>query len=67
MEVLGHEWRAFGAPKPIRPFGSVILDGTLSSTIRDDVRDFLSSKNWSGRCREKRLVTEPLSRCCKGA
>jgi len=43
---MGHEWRPFGNPKQIRPFTSVILDGTTGEEIAADVRDFLQSQNW---------------------
>lgn len=45
-KVMGHEWVPFGTPKEIRPFESVVLDGTLSQKIASDVREFLGSKDW---------------------
>lgn len=42
----GHEWRSFGDPKQIRPFGSVILHESTSEKILVDVQDFLMSQSW---------------------
>jgi len=45
-QSYGHEWRPFGSPKRIRPFDSVILDGSASEEILKDVAEFLSSHKW---------------------
>lgn len=45
-QSYGHEWRPFGSPKRIRPFDSVVLDGSASEEIFGDVCDFLSSHSW---------------------
>ncbi|KAF4753427.1 mitochondrial chaperone, partial [Perkinsus olseni] len=44
--AAGHEWRPFGNPKTVRPFDSVILDGTAAETIASDVKEFLSTGSW---------------------
>jgi len=46
FQSYGHEWRPFGTPKTIRPFGSVILDGNASEEIFQDVSEFLKSHDW---------------------
>lgn len=45
-QSYGPEWRPFGPPKRIRPFDSVVLDGTASEQILQDVQEFLSSHSW---------------------
>lgn len=45
-QQYGHEWRPFGSPKRIRPYDSVILDGSASDEILRDVEEFLNSQKW---------------------
>jgi len=42
----GHEWRPFGQPRRVRPFTSVLLDGTVGDEILADVNDFLGNHAW---------------------
>ena len=43
---IGHDWRAFGDPKSVRVFDSVILDNGVAETIANDVSEFLKTKQW---------------------
>ena len=43
---IGHDWRAFGDPKSVRVFDSVILDKGVAEIIANDVKEFLHSKAW---------------------
>lgn len=45
-QSAGAEWRPFGSPKRIRPFTSVILDGSVAEEVLNDVHDFLGSHAW---------------------
>jgi len=45
-QSYGHEWRPFGDPKRVRPFTSVIFDGSVAEEIFSDVHEFLSSQAW---------------------
>lgn len=45
-QQYGHEWRPFGSPKRVRPYDSVILDGSASDEILRDVEEFLNSQKW---------------------
>ena len=43
---FGHEWRPFGTPRRRRPLSSVILNGDISNSILEDVKEFLNNPSW---------------------
>ena len=46
MLFLGGDWGQFGWPNEKRDFGSVVLDKGVAENIKNDILEFLSSKNW---------------------
>ena len=43
---IGMEWRRSGGVQPKRPIESVVLAGDLTTSICDDVQEFLKTRKW---------------------
>lgn len=42
----GTEWRPFGLPRRRRPLKSVVLQSGIAEKIENDIRSFLSRRQW---------------------